>query len=197
MKKGIDISYWQDWLKLQDAKDRGVEFVVIRAGCGKKIDSVFEKHVKGAIEVGLPYGFYWYSEAFSTAEAMYEADACLSTISAYKPVYPVYYDMEMDTQIKKLDRATRTKIITTFCDRIKEKGYTPGVYLNPAWLENYVDKKSLLEKYDLWLACWTNSPDVPPKYQYGQKMWQWGVDKISGKDVDGDICWFDYDRQPK
>lgn len=198
MKKGIDISVYQKGIDLRDAKENyGVEYVVIRAGLGENADLQLEAHTRGAIEAGLPYGFYWYSRAFSTADAKKEANACLSAIGRYAPTYPVYYDMEQQDQIDKLDNATRTAIITTFCDIIQNARYTAGVYLNPAWLENYVCKKSLLEKYDLWLACWTKDPDVQPKYQYGQKMWQWGVEKICGMDVDGDICYFDYDQRPK
>lgn len=186
MKKGIDISYCQKGLKLQDAKDQGVEFVVIRAGHAESIDTQFETHTKGAIKAGLPYGFYWYSEALSTDDAKKEADACLRAIKPYAPAYPVYYDMEEKEQIEKLDKTTRTEIITTFCDIIRMAGYTAGIYLSPAWLESYVDKKTLLDKYELWLACWTNSPDVMPKYQYNQKMWQWGIDNVCGMKVDGD-----------
>ncbi len=36
------------------------------------------------------------------------------------------------------------------------------------------------------------SPDYASRYDYGQKMWQWGIDSIAGKDVDGDICFVDY-----
>ena len=35
-------------------------------------------------------------------------------------------------------------------------------------------------------------PDYASRYDYGQKMWQWGIDSIAGKDVDGDICFVDY-----
>lgn len=193
MKKGIDISYYQKGLNLQDAKENhGVEYVVIRAGHGESIDTQFETHTKGAIKAGLPYGFYWYSEALSIDDAKNEARACLCAINPYTPSYPVYYDMEWDKQIEKLDSTTRTAIITTFCEAIKGAGYTAGIYLNPSWLEHHVIKEKLLGIYDLWLACWTDSPDRQPKYQYGQKMWQWGLDKIRGMDVDGDICYFDY-----
>lgn len=42
------------------------------------------------------------------------------------------------------------------------------------------------------LAHWTESPDYASRYDYGQKMWQWGIDSIGGNDVDGDICFVDY-----
>ena len=59
-------------------------------------------------------------------------------------------------------------------------------------MENCFDKSKLIGKYDIWLAHWTNSPDRPSKYSYGQTMWQWGVDKIGGYEIDGDICFTDY-----
>ena len=192
MKKGIDISYCQKGLDLTAAKQAGVEYVIVRAGIAKKRDEVFEAHMQGAIKAGLPYGFYWYSSALSAEDAEMEAKACLSTIKPYKPVYPVYYDMESDEQIKKLDNEIRTKIIIAFCETIKNEGYTAGVYINPSWLETYVNKSEILGKYDIWLAHWTNSPSKPSHYSYGQKMWQWGKDKICGMAVDGDICFFDY-----
>lgn len=194
MKKGIDISYCQRSLDLAAAKKEGVEFVVIRAGYSTSVDTKFCVHTENAIRAGLPYGFYWYGRSFSVDAAKKEAEVCLKAIKSYKPTYPVYYDMEDDDQIKKLDKAARTAIITAFCDTIKAAGYIPGVYLNPSWLENYVDKKALLDKYDLWLACWTENPDVQPKYQYGQKVWQWGCDKICGQKVDGDVCYVDYEQ---
>lgn len=62
-------------------------------------------------------------------------------------------------------------------------------------MENYYDKSRIVGRYDIWLAHWTNSPDRLPKYNYGQSMWQWGVDKIDGYDVDGDICFTEYGKK--
>ena len=194
MKKGIDISYCQKGIDLEAAKNEGVEFVIVRAGVSVRNDTELYNHMEGVIKTGLPYGFYWYSRAFSIADAQKEAEACLQAIRAYSPAYPVFYDMEDADQISKLDNAVRTSIITAVCETVKEAGYTAGVYINPAWLESYVDKKTLLDKYDLWLACWTENPDVQPKYQYGQKVWQWGIDKICGIKVDGDVCLVDYEQ---
>ena len=59
-------------------------------------------------------------------------------------------------------------------------------------MENYYHKQQLVGKYDIWLAHWTNSPDNPSRYNYGQTMWQWGLDRIGGYDIDGDICFCKY-----
>ncbi|MDE7281302.1 MAG: hypothetical protein K2N36_06150, partial [Ruminiclostridium sp.] len=95
-------------------------------------------------------------------------------------------------QIEKLTKHERTEIILAFCEEIRAAGYIAGVYLNPSWLENYVEKDRILGKYELWLAHWTEDPNVPSRYDYGQIMWQWGVDRIDGQRVDGDICFKDF-----
>lgn len=50
------------------------------------------------------------------------------------------------------------------------------------------------EKYDIWLAAWTQSADIPTRYNYGQKMWQWGTEKLNGisDPVDSNLCYVDY-----
>ena len=79
-----------------------------------------------------------------------------------------------------------------FCGRLNKAGLPSGLYANPAWLESYYQKERIVGKRDIWLAHWTESPDYASRYDYGQKMWQWGIDSIAGKDVDGDICFVDY-----
>lgn len=194
-KRGIDISCAQRAIDLVNLKAAGVEFVIIRAGISTSEDAWFKEHIDEAIRAKLPYGFYWYSSAFSTMEAKSEAAKCIETIKGYSPAMPVFYDMEEKSQIDELTKEERTNIIIMFCEEIKKAGYTAGVYLNPSWLENYVDKSRLVGKYDIWLAHWTENPDIPSNYDYGQSLWQWGLDHINGIGLDGDICFKDYGEQ--
>ena len=191
-RKGIDISYAQKGFDIEKAKGEGVEFVIMRAGIAKSTDTELLRHMEGVTRAHLPYGFYWYSRAFSPSEAREEARACIETIKKFSPIYPVFYDMEEKDQIEKLTKNERTEIILAFCEEIGAAGYIAGVYLNPSWLENYVEKDRILGKYELWLAHWTEDPNVPSRYDYGQIMWQWGVDRIDGQRVDGDICFKDF-----
>ncbi len=195
MYKGIDISYVQKGLDLYEAKKAGNKFVIIRAGISRRLDTQFKAHTDGAIKAGLPYGFYWYSRAFSPDDARAEAKICIEAVKDYSPVYPVFYDMEDGDQIDELNGKIRTDIIIAFCDEIKKAGLKPGVYLNPSWVENYVEKDRILGKYDLWLAHWTGSPDKETAYRYGQAIWQWGVERLYGMDVDADICYKDYAKE--
>ena len=196
-KKGVDISYCQKGLDIKNLKDAGIEFVIMRAGYHFSEDTELKNHIKGVNENDIPYGFYWFSRAFSAMEAKSEAVKCLEVIKQYSPSYPVFYDMEDSDQIEGLTRKERTDIIVTFCEEIKKAGYMAGVYLNPSWMENYVDKTRLIGKYEVWLAHWTENPNIPSKYDYGQVMWQWGLDKINGWGVDGDICFKDYPIKTK
>ena len=189
--KGVDISYCQSGLNYGLLAKNGVKFAIIRAGYSCNKDALLDTHVKGCIKEGIKYGFYVYSRATSVKTAIAEADACIAAISSYHPEYPIFYDLEAEDIAKSVSKSVHTDCAIAFCDRLAEKGYFPGIYANPSWLESYYDKSRLIGKYDIWLAHWTEDPNYPSKYKYGQTMWQWGIDKI-GMDVDGDICFIDY-----
>lgn len=131
----------------------------------------------------------------SVEQAKAEAEKCISVIKGLSPTYPVFFDMEEKKQIGGLNTDTRTKMAIAFCKKIRQAGFMPGVYANPSFMENYYDKSRIVGRYDLWLAHWTNSPDCPSKYNYGQTMWQWGLDRIDEYDVDGDICFTNYSKK--
>lgn len=190
--KGVDISVYQKGISFSALKQAGVKFAIIRAGYGEKKDYSMDKFVEDCKAKGIDYGFYWYSYAMSVKQAEAEAEKCVVTLKGLSPTYPVFFDMEEKKQISGLNTDTRTKMAIAFCENIRQAGFKPGIYANPSFMEYYFDKRQLVGKYDIWLAHWTNSPDRPSRYNYGQTMWQWGVDKIGGYDVDGDICFFDY-----
>ncbi|MCM1275441.1 MAG: glycoside hydrolase family 25 protein [Lachnospiraceae bacterium] len=190
--KGIDISAWQKGISFDAIKKAGVEFAVIRAGAGKIKDSQLDTFVAECKKRGIKYGFYWYSYALTVDRVKEEAAACIECIKQYKPDYPVAYDQEDQSQIDQLSTRTRTDMAITFCEAIREAGYTPAIYANPSWFESYYKKNELVGKYDIWLACWTENPDKPPRWNYGQRIWQWGLDNIGGYNVDGDLSYYDY-----
>ena len=193
--KGVDLSYCQEGISFPALKQAGVRFAIIRAGFSTKKDVTMDKFVADCKKYGIDYGFYWYSYAMSVEQALTEAEKCIEVIKTLSPTYPVFFDMEEKKQISGLNTDTRTKMAIAFCEKIRQAGFKPGVYVNPSFMENYYDKSRIVGKYDIWLAHWTNSPDCPSKNNYGQTMWQWGLDRISGYDVDGDICFTDYGKK--
>ena len=192
MIKGVDLSYCQEGISFSALREAGVKFAIIRAGFSTKKDVTMDKFVKDCTENGIDFGFYWYSYAMSVEQAQAEADKCIEVIKGLSPAYPVFFDMEKKKQIDGLNTDTRTEMAIAFCEKIRQAGFKPGIYANPSFMENYYDKQQLVGKYDIWLAHWTNSPDCPSRYNYGQTMWQWGLDRIGGYDIDGDICFCDY-----
>ena len=192
--KGVDISVYQKGISFSALKQAGVKFAIIRAGYGDKKDYTMDGFVKDCTANGIDFGFYWYSYAMSVEQAQAEADKCIEVIKGSSPTYPVFFDMEEKKQINGLNTDTRTKMAIAFCEKIKKAGFKPGIYANPSFMENYYDKQQLVGKYDIWLAHWTNSPDNPSRYNYGQTMWQWGLDRIGGYDIDGDICFCEYSK---
>jgi GH25 family lysozyme M1 (1,4-beta-N-acetylmuramidase) len=156
----IDVSYCQTGVDYNKVKNSGIDAVIIRAGFGKETyqkDSEFETHYKNAKKAGLAVGVYWYSYAYSVAEAKQEANVCLACIKGKTLELPVYYDLEESGQTR-LGMSALTNIAIAFCDAIKASGYRAGVYSNLNWLNNYLDYEKLRNKYSIWLAQWSSSP---------------------------------------
>ena len=189
--KGIDISRAQEQFDFTAAVSAGVKFVIIRAGIRTDEDTYFRRNLSECSKRNIPYGLYWYFEATSDDAFKAELTACKKAVKGLKPAYPIFFDAEEQAQIDKLTTAQRTDMALKFCAEMTAIGLPSGVYANPSWMENYYDKSRLAD-VDIWLAHWTESPDYPSRYDYGQKMWQWGIDSIGGNDVDGDICFVDY-----
>lgn len=190
--KGVDISSWQSGIPFDKIKAAGVDFALIRAGFAKTKDKQLDTFVAECKKHGIKYGFYWYSYALTVERAKEEAEACLECIKQYSPDYPVYFDIEDKSQIGGLTTRTRTDMAIAFCEKIRASGYAAGVYANPSWFNNYLYKSELIYDYEIWLAHWTEDPGTPSKYNFNQKVWQWGLDYIAGFNVDGDISFIDY-----
>ena len=156
----IDVSYCQTGVDYNKVKNSGIDAVIIRAGFGKETyqkDSEFETHYKNAKKAGLAVGVYWYSYAYSVAEAKQEAKVCLACIKGKTLELPVYYDLEESGQTR-LGMSALTNIAIAFCDAIKSGGYRAGVYSNLNWLNNHLDYEKLRNKYSIWLAQWSSNP---------------------------------------
>lgn len=126
----IDVSYCQTNVDYNKVKADGIDTVIIRAGFGRETyqkDAQFEEHYKRAKAAGLKVGVYWFSYAYSVAEAKKEASACLYCLNDRKLDLPVFYDLELGSQTK-LGKDTLTAMAVAFCECVKAHGYSAGVY---------------------------------------------------------------------
>ncbi len=196
--KGVDISVFQRGIDYNALMNDGIKFAIIRAGINRSEDTALDEHVRGCLAAGIDVGYYWYSYARSVEDAEREAVECVKAISKFRrPTYPVFFDAEQSNIAQSLGRTKMTEVALAFVEKMEQSGYPSGVYANPAWMENYYNKATIIKKTDIWLAYWTWNPNKPSKYNYAQTIWQWGLSKaksISGGqiDVDADICFVDY-----
>lgn len=192
-RKGIDVSAWQrliDWEKVKPQ----IDFAILRAGCGTTIDNMFEYNAAECTRLGIPFGVYWFSYAYTTDMAKKEAELVCQQIEGYKLSYPVCFDFEYDSSnyAKKNGVEPTAKLITdiarTFLNYVESRGYYAMNYTNLDYLNKGFS--ALTKRYDTWLACWTKKKPNKPC-----GIWQRSstgfIDGIRGN-VDLDVAYKDY-----
>ena len=190
---GIDVSEFQGKIDWKAVAADGVEFAIIRlgyrgyAGTGKLVeDPYFRENLAGARAAGIQVGVYFFSQAISVAEAKEEADFVLERLRGVKLDGPVVFDWE---QMKRDGSRTRdpnfstvTDCIITFCEAVKNAGYTPMMYTNKTMAYLQIDL-SRLQGYECWLAWYHTEAD----YIYAFRMWQYGTGYIRGINTEVDL----------
>lgn len=198
--KGIDVSSWQgkpDWTKV---KKSGIEFAILRIHQKDGPDASFEHNYKGCKANAIPVGGYKYSYALTPAQALEEAEDTLSVLAGRGLDFPVFYDLEWNSQ-RKLGKQAIENIAASFLTRIKKAGYKVGIYCNLDWYNNVLS--DALKQYDCWIARYPASdngsvqerlrPNVGVGWQYSSKG------KVSGinGNVDMDVFYTDYRTEQK
>lgn len=199
--RGIDVSRWQGEIDWRAAAADGIDFAILRAGgrmqnSGELYDdTLFESYYAGAKAAGLIVGVYFYSQAVNTDEALEEADYVLRALRDKKIDGPVVFDWETAGSDNRNARSNNVPVQTVcscavaFCQRIREAGYTPMIYMNT--YDGYVKYDvTRLRDYDIWYAGQYNG--AYPRFVYDFAMWQYtSSGKLSGVSggVDMDL-WF-------
>lgn len=180
-------------------KKNGKSFVMIRIGYYNHIDKQFWNNVKKANDAKIPFGVYLYSYAYSVEEAKIEAEFVVETLSklgseAEYFKLPVAYDLE-DSQLSGFSKNQLTNQCVTFCDIIRSAGYTPMVYANLNWFNNYLDIKTLDKKdYKLWYANWSiKNGDNSKPVKIGSTgieadVWQYNDNNAYYKGTDSNVA---------
>ena len=181
IEKGIDVSKWQatiDWKKV--AAD-GIKFAIIRVGYrglsdgSLNEDQYFKKNIEGALKNGIKVGVYMFSQALTEKEAIAEADYLIKRVKDYKIELPLVMDYEYGGSSNpgrlynaKLTRRKATNNCLAFCKRVEEAGYKAMVYANKSFLRDDLYSDEISEKYEIWLAHYTNATDSTADYTYWQ-----------------------------
>lgn len=176
----IDVSRY-DNTPFSTWKERhGLWGVIIKAGGneravgGRYADPHFGSHWNDAVANNLFKGVYYYTDVVTVADAIADADHCVSLLDGSKLDLGVYMDVEDQRQFNLSKRAL-TDVIKAFCDRIESHGYRAGLYTGGyAWNNNmYPDE---LRRYVTWIASWQASW---PTYVGEIELWQQGTKRLS------------------
>lgn len=193
---GVDVSKHNgniDWTALKNA---GVDFAIIRAGYSGVKDPYFETNYKNAKAAGIDVGAYYYTYAKSVEQSLRDAVEFESWLAGKKFEYPVFLDIEDDSQIS-LGKETLTQMCIVFIERLQADGYFGALYTNNNWLVNYLETEKVTTLFDIWYARYPASyqPEWSDKYGDRMCMWQYsdrGTFEGNTAQFDLDIAFKDY-----
>lgn len=200
----LDISKYNQ-INNYDLLRRYADGIIVRIGYRGytagviKEDAGFREHMQGILNAGIPYGFYFMSQAVTESEAMAEAEFCYEMTKEYRPLYPTYYDSELSNQkgngrADYLDRRQRTDIALAFMKRLEELGRRAGVYASTSWFSSRLFANELKE-YSIWVAQYNS---VCRYNQTEYDMWQhtseYRIPGIASR-FDHSYCYRDFKKQ--
>lgn len=202
MSYGIDVSGWQKGFDLGKALEQGFTYAILKAGGAdsKKPykDSQFENFYKQAKAYGFKVGAYYFGCAFSTADAIKEANLFIQYLQG-KDITHVYYDVEGSMLNQGYQHLT--EIIATFCQTMINNGYACGVYTSESHFNSRFNDNALV-MFPHWVARYSsrapklNSIAPVEIWQYGGSINYLRDPKIAGTTVDQDLINIDWADAP-
>lgn len=188
--RGIDVSEHQGEVDFDAVKNDGVDFVIIRAGYGiGHIDKRFYENYTNAKAAGLDVGAYWYSYATDDDFCRQEAQSCIETIRGLTFEYPIFFDLEEQSQISQ-GKEFCSNLIDVFCSTLENAGYFSGFYSYLGMISSVVNDY-IKSRYTCWVAQWSSNCSYTGDYGLWQYSATGNVDGIQ-TDVDCNYCYVDY-----
>jgi len=188
MKYGIDVSVWQNPLKLNWEKLKLTQkFVICRASYGTIKDNKIDLHFKNARRAGMLVGAYHFFRQTKSASSQIEVfeKVCKSINYGPEDIIPVL-DIEGNEQFDgPVDAKKYNEGCKIMAEAFKEKYGDCIIYTTKAFWVQLGKPKWLLE-YPQWVAHWgVNKPDVPGDKPW--TIWQYKVavlEGFDGKEID-------------
>ena len=183
--QGIDVSYHQGTIDWEKVKNSGqVDFAIIRCGIGmdqtNQDDTQWENNTSECERLGIPYGAFLYSYADTVEKAKSEAQHVIRLVQGKNLTYPIYYDMEDNSVMNKIDSKTADEIAQTFLNTLEANGYkNVAVYSSKSLFETKLTA-DIFKRYPRWVAHYNDTCG----YQGSYHMWQYTnkgqIDGITG-----------------
>lgn len=190
----IDVSEHNGNINWEAAKNDGVEGVIIRITFGDdRLDYQAARNISECKRLGIPFGVYIYSYAYSVDYARLEAQNMVSKlkelgISPSDLSYPVYYDLEQWTwtgHTCSSDPGFWDSAVSVFVSVLNSEGYGDvKVYSYTSWLQGALNS-SYIHGMTNWVA------QYGPRIQFVSfgsdfRGWQYtSSGKVNG--IDGDV----------
>ncbi len=193
-KIGIDVSKWQEEIDWQEVKRAGIEFAMIRIGYQTEydgdyvLDPCFEANMKGAREVDIPVGVYFYSYAKNVRQAKEQAEWVKENLKDYKIELPVAFDWESWNSFNQAGMSfyTINKVANVFLNTLAEAGYKGMLYSSKVYLEQIWYPS----QYEIWLAQYNSRVTYQGKYSIWQ-MTESGIVNGIKNEVDIDVMYLE------
>lgn len=183
--QGIDVSYHQGTIDWEKVKNSGqVDFAIIRCGIGmdqtNQDDTQWENNTSECERLEIPYGTFLYSYADTVEKARSEAQHVIRLVQGKNLTYPIYYDMEDNSVMNKIDSKTAGEIAQTFLNTLEANGYkNVAVYSSKSLFETKLTA-DIFNRYPRWVAHYNDTCG----YQGSYHMWQYTnkgqIDGITG-----------------
>lgn len=162
----VDVSQWQGTINWTKAKAAGVQGAIIRIGYGQgHWDTTAKRNISECKRLGIPFGIYLYSYAYSSAFAKTEGADLAKMLKSIgitgKTSYPIYYDLEAWSwtgHAHPTSPSVYNGIVNSWYSTMKAAGYTNlGVYSYTSYLSTALNNSNIYAKTS-WVA------------EYGPKM---------------------------
>lgn len=191
---GIDVSEHNGYINWGKLKGK-IDFAIIRAGYGKNhVDNKLIENINGCSSIGIPYGMYWYSYAYTEEMAVNEAKYICDIAKSYHPLYPICFQWGSESEKYAngknifISDAKRVSIARSFLDYIESHGHYAAIYCDKAYYNKGFSK--LGKSYDIWFADWNAAAPGSPC-----TIWQsantFSINGITGN-VNADISYINY-----
>ena len=200
---GIDVSEFNGTIDWNQVKAAGIKFAYIRVGYRGwgygtlVLDKQFYNNIQNASAAGIDIGFYFYTQAINTDEAIEEANYVLDKIQGYNVKYPIVIDTEQADPAERsggLSKESRTAIMKAFCNRVSEAGYKGQIYASKCWFTERLNINDIMND-DKWVAEYTHDANGRTSFAYPYSVWQYtssgSVAGINGN-VDMNNCYVNY-----
>ncbi len=192
LAEGVDISKYQhkvdpsgSYLPIDFAamKAEGIDFVILKIGSTLRntngmtlggLEPTFEADYAAAKAAGLNVGVYFYTYATTVSQIKADAEWMLIHLSGKQFEYPIYLDLEDDSQ-KDLGGPLLTEMCMEFFTILQRNGYYTGLYINNNWLQNILQTEKMLDNFEIWYARYpdTNQTPVWDTEKYGAHLGMW------------------------